>query len=74
MPTTEIFQKCAGGCGAERKRTGRDAELCRRYNLAWWCEPCGDRKVDEALLGPILSALLRQPHLRAKLHEILEMK
>lgn len=74
MMIKTVTQKCVGGCGAERERTGRDAELCVRHNLKWWCQPCGDRVGDNALLDPILEALTRQPHLRAKLREILEME
>ncbi len=68
---TEAVQKCAGGCGKERRLTAREASLWKIYPIRWWCEPCGDRMVDEALLDPILFALSRQPHLRSKLREIL---
>lgn len=79
MMIESIYQKCAGGCGTERELKGLDAEVWQFHasvnaDLKWWCEPCGDRVVDEKALAPILFALTRQPHLRAKLREILEME
>ncbi len=68
------IQKCSGGCGAERQLTEKEARLWNTYLIRWWCQPCGDQVGDNALLDPILEALTRQPHLRAKLREILEMK
>ena len=75
MHTTEVFQKCAGGCGKERELPGNELSLWNLHGpLRWWCEPCGDRMVDEAAMKPLLDALEKHPHLRAKLREILEIE
>ena len=79
MMITEAFQKCAGGCGEERVLKGEDAEVWQFHasanaGLKWWCQPCAERVEAEAAVKPLLDAIEKHPHLRAKLREILEMK
>lgn len=69
-----LSQQCASGCGKVRHLSGDKAETVIKYNIKWWCMECSDHKWDSALLEPMFNALTRQPHLRAKLREILEMK
>ena len=74
MLITEAFQKCASGCGAERQLSSNELALHNLYGpLKWWCQPCAERVEAEAAVKPLLDALEKNPHLRAKLREILEM-
>jgi hypothetical protein len=74
MLITEVFQKCASGCGAERELSGKELLLWNMAGpLKWWCQPCSERVEAEAAVKPLLDTLEKNPHLRAKLREILEM-
>lgn len=71
MMIESVTQRCSGGCGQERKLEKPRWRLWEQYNLKWWCQPCADRVGDEMLLDPILVALERQPHLRARLRRLI---
>jgi hypothetical protein len=73
MPITEVFQKCAGGCGEERELSGHELFLWNLHGpFKWWCQPCVERVEAEAAVKPLLDAIEKYPHLRTKLREILE--
>ena len=69
---TEVHQKCAGGCGAERPLPSNELIIHNLHGpIRWWCQPCSVRAADEDTMEEIFAALENQPHLRAKLRKLL---